>query len=186
MDAEIPFWTSVVAFSEYTGTPVVNMSGGMSLTTKGLLEMALNFQKHCLDDGGAFSDGKMNVNVDAIRPRILREIGAEDSSKRQEAFLALTFFDLVRETLNEVIFFVTEDGFARLAPPTQLFNNDLIVMIKGAPIPFILRPIPVTKSYLLVGSCYVSGLMDSAPGENTTRCGSFSNFLYELSFVTRG
>ena len=85
---------------------------------------------------------------------------SEVSEKKFDAREALEMYDIIRETLGGVRFIVTHDGFVGLTPPTQLFNRDIIVMIRGSRIPFILRPVAGAHSYVLVGSCYIFGLMD--------------------------
>lgn len=53
-------------------------------------------------------------------------------------------------------FFVTNDGYFGLAPPgTQ--KGDVICVLLGCELPLIVRP--MVDTYLLVGSCYVYGMM---------------------------
>jgi hypothetical protein len=53
--------------------------------------------------------------------------------------------------------FVTEDGRIGLAPPIAR-QGDRITIFFGARVPYIIRKI--SKSFRLVGECYVYGVMD--------------------------
>lgn len=55
-------------------------------------------------------------------------------------------------------FFTTENGYWGLGAP-GLQPGDVCVIIYGADVPFILRPIPGRHQYKLVGQCYISGAM---------------------------
>ncbi len=60
---------------------------------------------------------------------------------------------------------VTRQGFVGLAPRTMLMDRDVIIMVKGARVPLILRPAYREEEggkpeFVLVGSCYVLGLTD--------------------------
>ena len=58
---------------------------------------------------------------------------------------------------------LTESGDVGLVPPFTV-PGDLIVVLKGARVPFLIRPSggPTVNSlatYLLVGECYIHGIM---------------------------
>ena len=160
-DPDTPFWATVVSFSKYTGTP--SAIRGAILTAEGLRDMSRLFREYCLDDGGAFSGSRESQNIDIAvrRAQLLKRMGPEASQKNFDARMALDMYDIIRETMDGVRFIVTHDGFVGLTPPTRLFNCDIIAMIRGCRIPFILRPVTGTDSYALVGSCYIFGMMDA-------------------------
>ena len=54
-------------------------------------------------------------------------------------------------------FFTTREGYIGLAP-SRTTAGDLVCVIKGANVPFILRP--TGENYFLVGECYCHGIMD--------------------------
>jgi hypothetical protein len=54
-------------------------------------------------------------------------------------------------------FFVTKRGYLTLAP-RYTKPGDLVCLIFGAEVPFVLRPDGLR--YRLVGECYVHGMMD--------------------------
>lgn len=62
-------------------------------------------------------------------------------------------------------FFVTEEGRFGLGPSTLAVGDDICVLLGGT-VPFALRPKPMRRLpgqaeiYLLVGDCYVHGIMD--------------------------
>ena len=159
-EAYTPFWATVVSFSQYTATP--SAMRGAIMGAKALQSWSRLFEKYCLDDGGAFSiNGDIReIDVDAGRAQMLEKMEFESEQKNFDAYQALMFYDIIRGTLNGVRFIVTSSGFVGLAPATRLFNCDVIVMIRGNRIPFILRPVDGEDSYVIVGSCYVFGFMD--------------------------
>ena len=53
-------------------------------------------------------------------------------------------------------FFTTQGGFIGLAP-SRTVRGDLVCVLKGATVPFILRQ--TDKGYVLVGECYCHGIM---------------------------
>ncbi|KAI9155682.1 HET-domain-containing protein [Paramyrothecium foliicola] len=165
VDSDTPFWCSLAAFSEHTGTPVFP-DYGSPCTKEHLLSMIPDFQRLCLDKRGEFTNGEDALAIDRYRPGLLERMGeikADFTPKQAEVFRALTYYDIVRRTMDNIPLFITERGFVGLAPPTQLLGNDVIAMIKGAPIPFILRPLSIKNAFLIVGSCYVFGFMDIPP-----------------------
>jgi hypothetical protein len=159
VEPETAFWATMVSYSSYSRTPIV--FPGLTISLEGVRDLADIFQKHCLDEGGLLSDGRASLSVDGHRDSLMERMGPEGSTERSECYMALKFYDIVRETLDGVQFVVTEVGYAGLAPPTPLLQDDLVVMVKGAQIPFIVRRLPIRDSYILVGSCYVFGLMDN-------------------------
>lgn len=159
-NAETAFWATLVSFSEYTGTPSSVL--GMILLAEGLQDMSCQFQKHCLDDDGVFAGGRESLDIEVRRRELLERL--EDSGNPDKGFeftTALVMYDMIRAAMNGTRFIVTRTGFVGLAPPTPIFDRDVIAMIRGTRIPFILRPVSGRESsYTLVGSCYVYGLMD--------------------------
>ena len=71
-------------------------------------------------------------------------------------------------------FFTTREGYIGLAP-SRTTAGDLVCVIKGANVPFILRP--TGEDYVLVGECYCHGIMH---GEVMLRKDSE---IREISFV---
>lgn len=71
-----------------------------------------------------------------------------------------SFPQIVRVMTNHRCFFTTRRGYCGLGPPsTQL--GDVVAVLFGADVPFILRPVgdPKQHCYKLVGQCYVHGIM---------------------------
>ena len=73
-------------------------------------------------------------------------------------------------TIRKSRSFVTEGDAMGMGPPTTCLS-DQVVVLHGASMPFILRPLgqgpggnlpanPPSRCYSLVGSCYVNGMMD--------------------------
>lgn len=100
--------------------------------------------------------------MDGMRPQLLAKIESEiHDEKKYDARFALMMYDIISKTLDSVRFVVTYNGYVGLVPPTPISHNDVIVMIRGARIPLLLRPLDyVTGEFALIGSCYVFGMMD--------------------------
>ena len=162
--ADMALWATLVSFSAYTATPT--FLNGTFLSARGLQDCSRHLQKHCLDDGGAFSGGRRRSEIALGRAELIRQLKSEGEDPHDwvDAVTALTMCDVIGETMGNVRFMVTHDGFIGLAPPTVLADRDIVVMVRGARVPLILRPLypdgEVTREYVLVGSCYVFGLMD--------------------------
>ena len=74
---------------------------------------------------------------------------------------ALKLLGLVREVTRTRRFLVTEDRYMGLAP-SEAREGDRVAVVYGCSTPVLLRGIgddPVAN-WLLVGECYVHGLMD--------------------------
>jgi hypothetical protein len=56
-------------------------------------------------------------------------------------------------------FFVTSSGYMGIGPASMM-ANDLVVVILGLPVPLVLRKTGPQDCYILVGECYVHGIMD--------------------------
>jgi hypothetical protein len=54
--------------------------------------------------------------------------------------------------------FVTTDGPMGIGP-ASMSTTDIIAIVYGAETPYVLRPVPGTEEYLLLGDCYIHGLM---------------------------
>lgn len=61
-------------------------------------------------------------------------------------------------------FFVTEKGYMGLSP-ADTREGDLIYVLAGGQVPFILRPIMSKGGYSLVGESYINGIMDGEATE---------------------
>lgn len=76
----------------------------------------------------------------------------------EEARLAVMLYHCIRETIDGVVFFVTRGKLIGLAPPGT-WKDDCIVIVNGSVYPFVVRPVPGTKFFGMIGPCYVQGLM---------------------------
>ena len=79
------------------------------------------------------------------------------------------FFNIIRDTAVCRIWFSTTQGNVGSGPATMQ-EGDVVAILFGARVPFILRPEPNGNSrYHIVGDCYIDGMMD---GEATQKRGS--------------
>jgi len=80
---------------------------------------------------------------------------------------ALLFSDAMVACCNGRCFAVTEKGYIGIVPPGTK-EGDMLCLVMGAQVPFVLRPLPDPdgdcidgeRFYALVGECYVHGMMD--------------------------
>lgn len=79
-------------------------------------------------------------------------------TRTEERNMEATFGGDVKYYCRNRRFFTTENGYWGLGPP-GLQPGDVCVIIYGADVPFVLRPIPGCSQYKLVGQCYISGAM---------------------------
>ncbi|OTA77992.1 hypothetical protein M434DRAFT_402304 [Hypoxylon sp. CO27-5] len=66
-------------------------------------------------------------------------------------------------------FFVTKRGFIGIGP-ASLKADDLVVVILGVPVPFLVRKTE-SQNYILIGECYVDGIMDGELVQTKQRAG---------------
>jgi hypothetical protein len=64
---------------------------------------------------------------------------------------------LARQSLIIYILIVTNTGYLGLGNPQP---GDEVWVLLGGNSPFVLRPVPDSSQYRLVGDCYVQGIMD--------------------------
>jgi hypothetical protein len=70
-----------------------------------------------------------------------------------------TFVNLVCNAVAGRRFFVTEQGMLGLGPRTMK-EGDIIAVLFGGSVPFVLRPVKEGRHWRLVGDCYVHDIMD--------------------------
>ena len=160
-DLETAFWSALVMDGKTQNMP--SLFGSIPQTPALLLQLGRLYERHCLDDNGEVSKHSLvdlwlnNTEMETFENLSL------------EAKRAATFYNCIRETLDSVVFIVTEKGLIGLAPPS-IKRGDLIAIIHGATYPFVVRPVQGTLFYMVVGPCYVHGIMSNVryEGEPTT------------------
>ncbi|PQE20174.1 Heterokaryon incompatibility protein [Rutstroemia sp. NJR-2017a BBW] len=65
----------------------------------------------------------------------------------------------VRQAAMKRAFFVTEKGYMGLGP-LSMVEGDLVYVLSGGQVPFILRPTISAEGFALVGESYIHGIMD--------------------------
>jgi hypothetical protein len=70
-----------------------------------------------------------------------------------------TFVNLVSNAVARRRFFVTEKGMLGLGPRT-MEEGDVIAVLFGGSVPFVLRPVEEGRYWRLVGDCYVHDIID--------------------------
>lgn len=95
-----------------------------------------------------------------IEPKIFPVPEIEDAAKRGERG---EFWKLALSTSRNRRVFSTESGFLGLGP--EILQPGDVVCITVASVPLVLRP--VNKHFLLVGECYVDGIMNGEAMDTT-------------------
>ena len=76
-----------------------------------------------------------------------------------EAQQAALFYKCIRETMHAVAFIATQGGLIGLAPPSTQ-QGGLVAIVNGSAYPFVVRLVQGAGFYLLVGPCYIHGIMN--------------------------
>lgn len=150
-DPEVAFWNTMAMKGNCVG--MVRILGDRKAPPQAIAQLGHLFEKHCLDDE--------NGDV-ATHPLVDMWLNSDELDTFQklspEAQCAAVFYECIRETMDSIGFVVTEKGFIGLVPPgTQI--GDRVAIISGAAYPFVVRPIPGATFFILVGPCYIQGLM---------------------------
>jgi hypothetical protein len=76
-----------------------------------------------------------------------------------EVYYSVLIYDYIRETIDSVVFIITDTGYIVLRPP-GIDTGDLIIVISGTLYLFALRPVNRTKKFLLISPYYIHSLID--------------------------
>jgi hypothetical protein len=94
-----------------------------------------------------------------IRSSITKNSALRRTLPSIEAQQAALFYKCIRETMDAVIFIATQGGLIGLAAPSTQ-QGGLIAIVNGSAYPFAVRPVQGAGFYLLVGPCYIHGIMN--------------------------
>ncbi|CAL8579666.1 hypothetical protein XPA_005400 [Xanthoria parietina] len=102
--------------------------------------------------------------------KTIKGVGLEFySSINAEASIAWNYHHHIVNILRRHWFFITDDGYTGLAPLDTKVETDVLAFIDGANVPFVLRDLGEDASdFLLVGPCYIHGLMDGEAVKQNT------------------
>ncbi|KAL8896252.1 MAG: hypothetical protein Q9192_003188 [Flavoplaca navasiana] len=124
------------------------------------LTLWLNYEEQCIsEDGDVYKEmQKQNGASAAARNR-----GIDYYSRASAESTTAWYYHIHLQTmLLHHAFFISEKGYVGLAPSITNAVGDVLTFIRGAMVPFVLRPLSGDPSqYLLVGPCYIHGLMGS-------------------------
>ncbi|KAF5010964.1 hypothetical protein FDECE_2927 [Fusarium decemcellulare] len=133
----------------WDGLPVSNLEGHVADFARCLirdgLRWSLNWLREIKEEMNLPRDGRATpINLEALTQLSLK--GRADR-----------FLDAARTAGAERARFTTQAGFWGIGPgPTM--EGDLLCVIHGAGVPFVIRPL-ASGEYHLVGECYVSNIM---------------------------
>lgn len=129
--------------------------GNNTISPKGVDVLVNAYEKHCLDKDGEIA----RQPLPDLWLRDSEEFPSPLKDMSMEVQYGGFMYDCIRETMDGVVFIMTDTGYVGLGPP-GIDTGDLIAVISGTPYPFALRPVNGTEIFLLVGPCYIHGLMD--------------------------
>jgi hypothetical protein len=124
---------------------------------------------HTLVAGGFQMDDETS-RIERRSPRITEAISRidqewfstlQDPTNSHAPYDAESYLKCMRQTLEGRCLFKTNNGYIGLSP-TSTRKGDVICVVFGCQTPILLRPVPKpnsTQTWLVVGSCYVHGLM---------------------------
>ena len=117
-----------------------------------------NYEEQCISEGGDVYKEmqKQNGASAAARNR-----GIDYYSRASAESTTAWYYHIhLQVMLQHHAFFISEKGYVGLAPSITNAVGDVLTFIRGAMVPFVLRPLSGDPSqYLLVGPCYIHGLM---------------------------
>ena len=141
------FWTMITAGCNVNPVITTKTEAEPRVTVKA----AYLFQQYVMD----YSDCHSATHVEVLeRLRGLKALSSEDRA------LLIQFFFTLCEIICERRFSITKDGRIGLIP-TRAKPNDLICIIPGGKVPYLIRPLPQRGQdyYRFVGEAYIHGLM---------------------------
>lgn len=128
--------------------------------------------RHCIaEDGEIYTAMQREARLPLSPSRkTIKGVGMEFySSINAEASIAWNYHHHIVNILRRHWFFITDDGYTGLAPLDTKVETDVLAFIDGANIPFVLRDLGEDASdFLLVGPCYIYGLMDGEAVKQNT------------------
>ena len=121
------------------------------------------YEKYCIEeDGEVYLTMQEESRRGMIDRKTLRGVGQGfDNNGSLKGGAAWSYHHHLISIFRRHWFFISDDGYAGLAPMGSQTETDILVFINGANIPFVIRDMGEGRSEnLLIGPCYIYGLMD--------------------------
>ncbi|KAL8783872.1 MAG: hypothetical protein Q9195_009249 [Heterodermia aff. obscurata] len=114
------------------------------------------------EDGEVYRAMQKEAKMPEDRKNV-KGVGIEFHSElSKDGSIAWNYHRHLLTILRRHWFFISDDGYAGLAPLGSQPDTDLLAFIDGANVPFVLRDLRQdATSLVLVGPCYIYGLMES-------------------------
>jgi hypothetical protein len=119
-------------------------------------------------DGGALITDSISNSaysyvyiIDGRLPEAVKETRSQSlpkEAKQSNGKINLSDASVRRAAIKRA-FFVTEKGYMGLGP-SSMEEGDLVYVLSGGQVPFILRPTISAEGFALVGESYIHGIMD--------------------------
>ncbi|KAI4246122.1 MAG: hypothetical protein L6R40_002074 [Gallowayella cf. fulva] len=122
-----------------------------------------NYEKCCLEASGEVHQAmQREAELLTGNRKTFKGVSQEFySTASSEASAAWGYHHHLVAILRRHWFFVSDDGYAGLAPLGTQPETDVLAYIDGANVPFVLRDLgEESVGFGLVGPCYIQGLMD--------------------------
>lgn len=123
------------------------------------------YEKCCLEENGEIYQAMQREAEMTGDRKTIRGVGFEFyNGASQDSGRAWTYHHHLLSIFRRHWFFISNDGYIGLVPPNTYTGSEtnVLAFIDGANVPFVLRDLGDSASdHLLVGPCYIHGLMDS-------------------------
>ena len=122
------------------------------------LSLWQNYEEQCISEPG---DVYKEMQKQNGAPAAARNRGIDYYSRASAESTTAWYYHIhLQNMLLHHAFFISEKGYVGLVPSITNAVGDVLAFIRGAMVPFVLRPLSGDPSeYLLVGPCYIHGLM---------------------------
>lgn len=123
-----------------------------------LLRDVAAFPKHCLQE-----DGEVRIKVGELG-RDKGSVSTYDvlQGMSEEGKKAMAFYESLCDVFEQFQFLITPSGRIGLIPLLAELN-DVIFLFPGLKTPYVLRQVKDRDDAVVIGPCYVRGIMDGRP-----------------------
>ena len=131
------------------------------------------YETCALNEDGEVYRAMQKEATTPVDRKTVKGVGVEFYSEgSKDGSIAWDYHHHLLTILRRHWFFISDDGYAGLAPLGSQPDTDVLAFIDGANVPFVLRDLgDNSPGLLLVGPCYIHGLMD---GEMAKKNSAFS------------
>ena len=121
------------------------------------------YEKACLNEDGEVYRAMQKESKTLKDPKNVKGVGVEFYNElSKDGSIAWNYHHHLITIFRRHWFFISDDGYAGLAPLGSQPDTDVLAFIDGANVPFVLRDLGQDATDLvLVGPCYIYSIMDA-------------------------